>query len=92
MPFLFAIDNIAIVLNLAGYSNEAARERAQELLNYLEVGNRANAYPSSLSGGEAQCVAIAVVTHDEKIYDRLDHIFQLRDGVLDKEQVTTQVV
>jgi len=126
MPFLSAIDNIAVVLNLAGYSNEASLSRAQELLDYLEVGNRANAYPSSLSGGEAQRVAIAralankprivladeptaaldseragivmdllrkvaidqqaaiaVVTHDEKIYDRLDHIFQLRDGWLD---------
>jgi hypothetical protein len=36
--------------------------------------------------------AIAVVTHDEKIYGRLDHIFQLRDGVLDKEQVKNNIV
>ena len=129
MPFLSAIDNVAVVLNLAGFSNEAARKRAQELLDYLEVGNRAESFPGSLSGGEAQRVAIAralankprivladeptaaldseragivmdllrkvavdqqaaiaVVTHDEKIYDRLDHIFSLRDGVLDKEE------
>lgn len=128
MPFLSAIDNVMLVLNIAGYSKDKARERAQELLEYLEVGNRADAFPSSLSGGEAQRVAIAralankprivladeptaaldsdragivmdllrkvaidqkasiaVVTHDEKIYDRLDHIFMLRDGVLDKE-------
>ncbi len=129
MPFLSAIDNVAVVLNLAGFSNEAARQRAQELLDYLEVGNRAQSFPGSLSGGEAQRVAIAralankprivladeptaaldseragivmdllrkvavdqqaaiaVVTHDEKIYDRLDHIFSLRDGVLEKEE------
>ena len=128
MPFLSAIDNVAVVLNLAGFSNEAARKRALELLDYLEVGNRAESFPGSLSGGEAQRVAIAralankprivladeptaaldgeragivmdllrkvavdqqaaiaVVTHDEKIYDRLDHIFSLRDGVLEKE-------
>ena len=132
MPFLSAIDNIAVVLNLAGYSHEEARKRAKELLDYLEVGNRAEAFPASLSGGEAQRVAIAralankprivladeptaaldseragivmdllrkvaidqqaaiaVVTHDEKIYDRLDHIFSLRDGVLDKEDVNS---
>ena len=28
MPFLSAIDNVAVVLNLAGFSNEAARKRA----------------------------------------------------------------
>jgi len=126
MPFLNSIDNVAVVLHLAGFRAEAAQRRAQELLDYLEVGNRAQAYPSSLSGGEAQRVAIAralankprivladeptaaldseragivmdllrkvaidqqaaiaVVTHDEKIYDRFDHIFHLRDGVLD---------
>ena len=125
MPFLTALENIAVVLHLAGYNTAAANKRAQELLDYLEVGNRANSYPSSLSGGEAQRIAIAralankpkivladeptaaldseragivmdllrkvaidqqaaivVVTHDEKIYDRLDHIFQLRDGKL----------
>jgi putative ABC transport system ATP-binding protein len=27
--------------------------------------------------------AVVVVTHDEKIYDRFDHIFSLRDGVLE---------
>ncbi len=134
MPFLSAIDNIAVVLHLAGYGAAAAHKRAQELLDYLEVGNRAHSYPSSLSGGEAQRVAIAralankprivladeptaaldsdragivmdllrkvagdqeaaivVVTHDEKIFDRLDHIFQLRDGRLIAGAETNQV-
>jgi putative ABC transport system ATP-binding protein len=27
--------------------------------------------------------AVVVVTHDEKIYDRFDHIFSLRDGMLE---------
>lgn len=129
MPFLSAIENIEVVLDLAGYNKKESRKRAQELLDYLEVGDRADAHPSSLSGGEAQRVAIAralankprivladeptaaldseragivmdllrkvaidqqaaiaVVTHDEKIFDRLDHIFQLRDGKLEKEE------
>lgn len=32
-----------------------------------------------------QRAAILAVTHDEKIFDRFDHIFHLRDGRLDKE-------
>jgi len=59
LPFLNAIDNVAIVLQLAGYDHSAARKRAIELLEYLEVGNRKNAFPAKLSGGEAQRVAIA---------------------------------
>jgi putative ABC transport system ATP-binding protein len=30
-----------------------------------------------------QDAAIIAVTHDEKIFDRFDHIFQLRDGKLE---------
>jgi putative ABC transport system ATP-binding protein len=33
-----------------------------------------------------QDAAIIAVTHDEKIFDRFDHIFQLRDGRLDDER------
>jgi putative ABC transport system ATP-binding protein len=34
--------------------------------------------------------AIIAVTHDEKIFDRFDHIFQLRDGRLDDHGTGTQ--
>lgn len=127
LPFLDATDNVAVVLKLAGVDMSAARKRAAELLDYLEVGHRRTAMPAKLSGGEAQRVAIAralanrpriiladeptaaldskrarivmdllrklaieqeaaiiAVTHDEKIFDRFDHIFQLRDGRLDE--------
>lgn len=33
-----------------------------------------------------QHAAILAVTHDEKIYNRLDHIFHLRDGRLGTEE------
>lgn len=59
IPFLSAIENIALVLELAGERAEKASVRASELLDYLEVGQRGNAYPARLSGGEAQRVAIA---------------------------------
>ncbi len=59
LPFLDGSDNVAIVLDLAGYRSAAARARAVELLDYLEVGHRKHALPGQLSGGEAQRVAIA---------------------------------
>jgi putative ABC transport system ATP-binding protein len=107
LPFLSCLDNVAIVLSLAGLSPLEAKRRAVELLEYLEVGHRKDAFPAQLSGGEAQRVAIAralanrpriiladeptAALHDEKIYDRLDRIFDLRDGRLgtDREAVTS---
>jgi putative ABC transport system ATP-binding protein len=59
LPFLDGSDNVAVVLQLAGLSAAAARTRAVELLDYLEVGHRKHAMPAQLSGGEAQRVAIA---------------------------------
>ena len=59
LPFLTAEENISVVLDLAGWPPEKGRERARQLLDYLEVGHRANAKPALLSGGEAQRVAIA---------------------------------
>jgi putative ABC transport system ATP-binding protein len=59
LPFLDAVDNVAVVLDLAGVERSAARRRAQELLEYLEIGKRRDAMPANLSGGEAQRVAIA---------------------------------
>src|SRR5260370_34813304 len=59
LPFLNSTDNVAVVLDLAGFASAAARARAVELLDYLEVGHRKAAMPSELPGGEAQPVAIA---------------------------------
>jgi putative ABC transport system ATP-binding protein len=59
LPFLDAVDNVAVVLDLAGVERSAARKRAQELLEYLDIGKRRDAMPANLSGGEAQRVAIA---------------------------------
>jgi putative ABC transport system ATP-binding protein len=59
LPFLTAEENVALVLDLAGRPPAEGRARAHELLDYLEVGNRAPQKPALLSGGEAQRVAIA---------------------------------
>lgn len=59
LPFLDATDNVALPMTLAGADRATARARARELLEHLQVGRRATALPSRLSGGEAQRVAIA---------------------------------
>jgi putative ABC transport system ATP-binding protein len=59
LPFLDAIDNVALAMTLAGVARGDARARARQLLDELQVGRRATAMPSRLSGGEAQRVAIA---------------------------------
>ena len=59
LPFLTATENVMEVMELAGLRPAAARARAVELLDYLEVASRRNAMPAELSGGEAQRVAIA---------------------------------
>lgn len=59
LPFLDAIDNIALLPMLAGVSNSKARQQAQELLKLLDMEDRAHAMPSQLSGGQQQRVAIA---------------------------------
>jgi putative ABC transport system ATP-binding protein len=59
LPFLSVVENVALVLRLAGEGERAATARADELLAYLEVSHRRNAMPALLSGGEAQRVAIA---------------------------------
>lgn len=59
LPFLTALDNVALAMTLAGIPRATARERARALLDELQVGKRAGAMPARLSGGEAQRVAIA---------------------------------
>jgi putative ABC transport system ATP-binding protein len=58
IPFLTAQDNIALAIQLNGVSPRAAAKRARDLLAYLEITHRAEAFPANLSGGEQQRVAI----------------------------------
>lgn len=59
IPFLNVTDNVALLPMLAGIPNAEARKQAVELLQALDVGHRAQAQPSQLSGGEQQRVSIA---------------------------------
>ncbi len=59
IPFLDVTDNVALLPMLADQAHNKARARALELLHALDVGHRARAQPSELSGGEQQRVSIA---------------------------------
>lgn len=56
---LTALENVAIVAELAGSKSGAARRKAAEILSELGLGERLNFLPEKLSGGEKQRVAIA---------------------------------
>ena len=56
---LSALENVAIVAELAGTKAGAARRKAASLLAELGLGERLNFLPEKLSGGEKQRVAIA---------------------------------
>ena len=59
IPFLTAAENVALVLTLNGVSKRQAMKRTKELLGRLELADRADTYPATLSGGEQQRVAVA---------------------------------
>ena len=59
LPEFTAIENIMIPAYIAGVSNKDAKEKAQELLKFMGLSNRAKHKPSELSGGEKQRVAVA---------------------------------
>lgn len=59
IPFLTALENVQIALEVNDSEPKAARQRAMELLDYLGVAERANNLPVALSGGEQQRVAVA---------------------------------
>lgn len=59
VPYLTALENVELMLQLNGKGNRAGRERAKELLARLGLGDRLNNLPRQLSGGQQQRVAIA---------------------------------
>ena len=59
LPEFTAVENIMIPAYIAGTSNKAARQRADELLRFMGLIDRANHKPNELSGGEKQRVAVA---------------------------------
>jgi len=59
LPEFTAIENIVIPAYIVGMKPKEARSRAEELLAFMGLSDRATHKPNELSGGEKQRVAVA---------------------------------
>ena len=63
-----AYENVEFGLRVARYDKKKRKERAQQCLEFVGLGNRMNHRPHELSGGEQQRVAIArAIAHHPKV-------------------------
>lgn len=66
VPSLTALGNVSLPAEIAGHAH--ARDRARQLLDRVGLAERADHYPSQLSGGEQQRVAIArALAHSPRV-------------------------
>ncbi len=59
LPEFSALENIMMPQIIKGLPPAEAAKRAEQLLDYMQIGKRAQHRPAELSGGEQQRVAIA---------------------------------
>ena len=102
IPSLTAFENILIPMEILGLDN--VRDRADRLLDAVDLRNRGHHYPAELSGGEQQRVAIArafanrpkILLADEPT-GNLDskngqHIFELMKDLHKQNNITLVLV
>lgn len=58
-PNMTVSENIGYGMKMRGASKEARRQRAEELLELIDMADKRDAYPQHLSGGQQQRVALA---------------------------------
>ena len=61
LPEFTAIENIMISAYIAGTSHSEAQKRAEELLQFMKLTDRAHHKPNELSGGEKQRVPSSTI-------------------------------
>ena len=59
IPFLTAVENVQVAMEINDLPSREARRRSLELLDYLGVADRADHRPVELSGGQQQRIAVA---------------------------------
>ncbi len=59
LPTLTALENILLVMELAGIPKKERTSRAMDLLDFVGLRSAADKYPAELGGGEQQRIAIA---------------------------------
>ena len=59
LPTLTCLENVGLPLHLRGWPAPKVRQRARELLEIVQLGDRMGHLPEQLSGGQRQRVAIA---------------------------------
>ena len=59
LPFLSAVDNVRLSMEINDVPGKTAKKRAEELLEKFDLSGRKNFMPKELSGGQQQRVAIA---------------------------------
>jgi ABC-type lipoprotein export system ATPase subunit len=65
LPYLTAVENVALPMAFDGVPDDVRRLRALDLLDKVGLADRADPRPDRLSGGEQQRVAIAVALANE---------------------------
>ena len=59
IPTLTVRENVLLTAELNGWKEHVAKTQARQLLDAVNLGDRADVFPDKLSGGEQQRVAIA---------------------------------
>lgn len=68
LPSLTAAENVAVPLLIQGVARPAAINRAEEMLDRVNMSNRRSQLPTQLSGGQQQRVAIArALVHEPRL-------------------------
>ena len=82
---LTAIENVSMPAEMAKVPVKEAREKAQEILEIVDLGKFANQYPDKLSGGQQQRVAIARALINEPAIIVADQLTGDLDSVTGKQ-------
>jgi lipoprotein-releasing system ATP-binding protein len=94
LPDFSALENLVVPQLIAGLGKAEAASRGRELLDYLDIGHRADHRPAELSGGEQQRVAVAravvnaprLILADEPTGNldpkTADHVFKALTGLV----------